>query len=155
MIYKHYIKTKGKDGANNDIITEVKLYPDHMENENPSDFICINENSSRKLPVILNKSWDGENIVEYTLSLEEYKGKKIKQLSSQSFEHELKHVPKYKKMNALIGIYSEAKNKNILDFGSIHCRKAFYDALALIDNATTKEQIELISVDWPVWSDVE
>lgn len=101
---------------------------------------------------LYNWKYINNKVVNNVQSIESAREIKIKQLSIESFTHETKHVPPYKKTNAMIGnVYTSSENTRIIEFGSKHCRTAFYDAKALVEKASTLKAVEAVEGVWPKW----
>jgi hypothetical protein len=86
--------------------------------------------------------------IEFVKDPSTFKIKKIQELSEKSFSERQKILPDYKLLNAGIGIYTEEEIKSFNNTIQAF-RDEFYRVKDLIENSTSKEEIDNIKILFP------
>lgn len=85
----------------------------------------------------------------YEPTLTEIKANKIQHFSNKAFELRELIYPEYKLINASLGVYDATETLNIKRVVE-EFREEFYRLKTLIESATTKEEVELITDNYGV-----
>ena len=135
----------------------VKIWLEDWQELTQEEIIIYQNNDYDNIEFINNKYCFTKNIIN--INLDEYKTSKIEKLSRLSFILGEEIIPNYKYSNCLISknlvergeepIYPNYLNIMIeYENSRVFLRKEFYRCKGLIESATTKEEIDNITIEY-------
>ena len=135
----------------------VKIWLEDWQELTQEEIIIYQNNDYDNIEFINNKYCFTKNIIN--INLDEYKASKIEKLSRLSFILGEEIIPNYKYSNCLISknlvergedpIYPNYLNLMIeYENSRVSLRKEFYRCKGLIESATTKEEIDNITIEY-------